>query len=110
MAQTAGDWMPVANAAHGMGWIQGIVLGAVLAWARPFGRVAAGAATLGLLFVAIGDGIPSPFKGGTHYAIPIALEIGLSTGIGGDFSLPAVIPASCHRVPPLTTSAPPWCR
>jgi hypothetical protein len=47
-----------------------------------------------VLFVAIGDGIPSPFKGGTHYAIPIALEIGLATGIGGDFTLPAVIPAS----------------
>jgi hypothetical protein len=47
-----------------------------------------------VLFVAVGDGIPSPFKGGTHYAIPIALEIGLTTSVGGGFTLPAAIPVS----------------
>jgi hypothetical protein len=50
-----------------------------------------------VMFVAIGDGIPSPFKGGTFYPIPILLELGITTSVTGSFSLPAVMPLS---IPP----------
>ena len=46
------------------------------------------------MFVALGDGIPSPFKGGTFYPIPILLQLGITVDLAGGFTLPAIIPAS----------------
>lgn len=45
------------------------------------------------MFVAFGNGIPTPFKGGTFYAIPTLFQITVPTDITGSFSLPATIPA-----------------
>jgi hypothetical protein len=50
--------------------------------------------TTALLWVSVGDELPTPFKGGTLYTIPIVLEIGLSTDFAGNLSLPALMPAS----------------
>ncbi len=46
-----------------------------------------------VLFVGVGDEVPTPFKGGTLYPIPIVLEFSVSTDITGKFVLPVVVPA-----------------
>jgi hypothetical protein len=45
-----------------------------------------------LMWASLGDEVPTPFKGGTLYTVPIALELGVTVDLLGSFSLPAIIP------------------
>lgn len=47
-----------------------------------------------VLFIGIGDEVPTPFKGGTLYPIPIVLEFTVSTDVSGAFVLPVIVPAA----------------
>jgi hypothetical protein len=44
------------------------------------------------MWASIGDEVPTPFKGGTLYTIPIALAIPAQADLLGGFTLPAIIP------------------
>jgi hypothetical protein len=46
------------------------------------------------MFVKVGDEVPTPFKGGTLYTFPIALQFSLFTDFFGGAQLPGVIPPS----------------
>jgi len=48
--------------------------------------------TMCLLWASLGDEVPTPFKGGTLYTIPIVLELPVTSDLLGGFSLPAAIP------------------
>lgn len=45
-----------------------------------------------IMFVSLGDELPTPFKGGTLYTIPIILEFAVLADFLGGFQLPGVIP------------------
>ncbi|MBL4688113.1 MAG: rhomboid family intramembrane serine protease, partial [Nannocystaceae bacterium] len=54
---TAAEWLPVANVAHGMGWLQGLAMGAAVATgakaARSSARAVGVAASVGLLALSL---------------------------------------------------------